>query len=198
MIDAPPGVLTCVYDGPAALARAVASDAEWLWLLAPGARPHGDALRQLLDAVEPEGAPRATVLAGVLADARGALLDDRVQPAPAIDTAAALRLVGQRLLPLRSAAFAHCLVARAAFERHGLPDAARFGPFAAEEWTARVLRTEPGYLVASSAIVLAHHAERAGRTPRALHLRATLRMLGTGTWTRGEAARALRRALTGS
>jgi hypothetical protein len=186
-----------VHDGSDALVQALASEAEWLWFLAEGARPRHDALERLVAAIEPEDAAPATVLAGLLVDEHGEALDDRIQAAPRIDSDAAVRLVGQQLLPIRSAGFAHCLVARAAFSRHGLPDVRRFGPFAAQEWTARVLRSEPGYLVPASVVVLPTLAERADRGAPLLHLLAAMRMLPTGTWSRGDAARTLWRALAG-
>jgi hypothetical protein len=135
------------------------------------------------------------VLAGLLVDEHGDMLDDSLQPAPRIDSTAAVRLVRQRLLPIRSAGFGNCLVAGAAFSRYGLPNNRKFGRFAAEEWTARVLRKEQGYLVPASVVVLPTRTAAADRSAARSDLLATIRMLRTGTWTRGDAARALRRAL---
>jgi hypothetical protein len=192
---AAPGAVATVQGDVDAFARALASDAEWLWFLADGARPRDDALECLLAAIDPEGAAPAAVLAGLLVDDRGALLDDSLQAAPRIDSAEAVRLVRQRLLPIRSAGFGNCLVARAAFIRHGLPNERKFGPFAAEEWTARVLRDEPGYLVPASAVVMPAPREAPDRSAALSDLRAMVRMLPTGTWTRGYTARALWQAL---
>jgi hypothetical protein len=185
-------VVATVPGETGALTRALASGAEWLWFLAAGARPRDDALERLLAAAEPEHAAPATVLAGVLVDDHGDMLDDGFQPAPRIDSADAVRLVHQRLLPLRSAGFGNCLVAQATFSRHGIPDERRFGAFAAEEWTARVLRTEPGYIVPASVVVVPGDPAAAGRAD----LLATIRMLRTGTWTRNDAARGLWRAVS--
>ena len=195
--EAPPRVVTVAYDRPDEFARALASDAEWLWFLAAAARPRADALERLLAAIEPEDAAPATVLAGLLVDDRGDLLDDSLQAAPRINSGEVIRLVEQRLLPIASAGFANCLVARAAFSRHGLPDTRKFGPYAPEEWTARVLRDAAGYLVPASVVVLRAPAEPANRRAAVSHLLATIRMLPTGTWTRGYAARALWRAVSG-
>ncbi|HWH95418.1 MAG TPA: hypothetical protein VNT03_16270 [Baekduia sp.] len=186
-----------VGAGPDALAQALATPAEWLWFVAERARPREDALDLLLAAVEPEDAAPATVLAGLLVDERGAPLERDLQATPRLDAEAAVHLVRQCLLPIRSAGFAHCLVARVEFDRHGLPDHRRFGPFAGEEWTGRVLRESVGYLVAASAVELPAQAERPDRGPSLLHLRAAMHMLPTGTWSRGDAVRALRRAVTG-
>jgi hypothetical protein len=189
------GAVATVQGDADAFASALASDVEWLWFLADGARPRNDALDCLLAAIEPEDAAPATVIAGLLVDDRGALLDDSFQAAPRIDSGEAVRLVRQRLLPIRSAGFGNCLVARAAFIRHGLPNDRRFGPFAAEEWTARVLRDEPGYLAPASAVVMPTPREPPDRGSALSDLLATVRMLPTGTWTRGYTARVLSHAL---
>lgn len=194
MSAATPSVATVLHERPGALAQALESGAEWLWLLAEGARPRDDALECLTSASRPKDAAPAALLAGLLVDESGRPLEDRVQAAPSIDSAEAVRLVRQRLLPIRSAGFANCLVARALFDRHGLPDAGRFGVYAAEEWTARVLREEQGYLVPASVVVLPPRAAPAGGG--LANLLAAARMVPTGAWTRGDAAGALGRALT--
>jgi len=176
-----------IRPGPDAYRQALAADADWIWFLAAGGRPRGDALEHLLTATRAEDGASPAILAGLLVDERGVALDDSLQPAPRIDPREAVRLVRRRLLPLRSAGFGHCLVERAAFSRHGVPNDSRFGAFAAQEWTARVLRGEPGYLVAESVVVLAGGASGMERAS----VRAAVRMLPTGTWTRGEAARVL-------
>ena len=180
-----------VAEGPGALERALASGADWLWLLGAGARPRDEALERLLAAVEPEGAARAVLLAGLVVDDRGVPLDDSLQPVPRGDPAESIRLVRQRLLPIRSAPFANCLVARHVFDRHGLPDTRTFGPHAPLEWTARVLREDAGYLVPASEVAMPPPAGPAGRRAALADLLATLRMLPTGAWSRGDAARAL-------
>jgi hypothetical protein len=191
MTEASPRVATVAWGVAGALEAALASDAEWLWLRAQGAEPRDDALAPLLAAVEPEGAARATVLAGIALDKRGQPLQGDAQPAPAIDSAEAVRLVERRLLPLRSAGFANTLVERSAFERHGVPDARRFGRHAPAEWTARVLRTETGYIVPASVVVIPPGAGTAGADGALSELLATARMLRTGTWTRGDSAGAI-------
>ena len=181
-----------VGAGPDALAHALATEAPWLWFLAPGARPREDALDVLLAAVAPEGAAPPTVLAGLLVDEHGVPLERDLQATPQLDAEAAVELVRHRLLPIRSAGFQHCLVARASFDRHGLPDHARFGPYAGHEWTARVLGDSAGYLVAASVVELAAGAAPTGSFAQ---LPAAVRMLRTGAWSRGDAVRALRRAV---
>jgi hypothetical protein len=191
MTEASARVATVAWGAPGALEAALSSDVEWLWLRAQSGQPRDDALPALLAASRPEGAARATVLAGMALDERGRPLEGDAGPAPAIDSAEAVRLVERRLLPLRSAGFANTLVERSAFERHGVPDGRRFGRHAPAEWTARVLRTETGYIVPASVVVIPAGAGTAGGDGALSDLLATARMLRTGTWTRGDSAGAI-------
>jgi hypothetical protein len=167
----------------AQLSAAVAGDADWLWLLAPAARPRPDALACLLAGAAAE--PRAWLFAGMVLDGGGEPLE-RELPAPARgDVSAVIRSAAQGLCPIRHATFANCLVRREAFARYGLPDTAAFADFAASHWTARVLADEPGYLCARSVVTIADRHQ-----PHAVL--ATLRMIRSGVWTRGESLAALR------
>jgi hypothetical protein len=162
-----------------------------VWFLASGAHPAEDALERLLAAIEPAGMPRASIISGMAVDEHGRPRDRELAVGGHGDGRVLLEAVGQRLLPLRYATFAHCLVARDAFRRHGLPDTRSFGPHAPVEWSARLLRQEAGYLVPASTVVLPGPA---GATDRRAALRAvgpTLRMTRTGAWTRGESLQAL-------
>jgi hypothetical protein len=179
-----------------ALEQAIASDADWLWLLADGAQPASDALERLLDAVEPAGEPRAALVAGLVNDGSGRVIGDALPGFLQNDDDAVLRLVAQRLLPLRSATFDHCLIRRTCFVHHGVPDTEALGRHAPVAWTARVLRDAPGYFTPLSIARLAGppRSEPPPRWPAATMN--TLRMTRTGGWTRGESARALARLLT--
>ncbi len=182
-----------VFAGPGALARALGSDAQWLWFLAPGAQPREDALAQLVGAVrlELELEPRASLVAGLVLDERtGRPLEDELPAPDGADVAAVIRLVGRHLCPIRHAPLANCLVERAAFDRHGPPDVRAFGRHAAVEWTARVLRSEPGRLCADSVVVLAAAPPRRGARSALAAVPATLRTARSGAWTRGEALQA--------
>ena len=176
-----------LFIGPGALQRAIASAADWLWVLAPGASPQSDALARLIDSASPPGDGPAVLLAGMVRDAGGRAVSAELPAGDERRLTDVVRLVGQRLLPIRNATFANCLVARDCFVRHGLPDSGRYGRYAPTEWTARVLREETGYFVASSVVVVSEAIARPTRPNAAL-----LRMLRSGAWNRGEAISQLR------
>jgi hypothetical protein len=183
-----------VFAGPGALARARASDAQWLWFLAAGARAREDALQRLLLAAEPADEPRASLVAGMVLDEHDRRPVEDELPAPdRADIGAVIHLVALHLCPIRHATLANCLVARAAFERHGCPDVRAFGRHAAVEWTARVLRMEAGRFCADSVVVLSPAEPRRGPRSALAHAPATLRMARSGAWTRGESLEAFAR-----
>lgn len=188
-----PASLADVLVGPGALARGVAGDSDWLWLLADGARVRGDALPRLLGAVTPAGEPAAALVAGIVLDGGGHPVDALLPAADQSDTSLVLRLAAARLCPVRHASFAHTLVRRADFERFGLPDERAYGRYAPEQWTARLLREEPGRLCAESVVTL---PAMATPNPRGLGatfagVAATVRMARSGVWTRGETLHAV-------
>jgi hypothetical protein len=182
---------TIALTGSGALQRALGSGADWVWFLSSGAQPAEDALERLLAAIEPAGARRASLLCGMVVDEHGRPRDRELAAGSQGEGRVLLELVRQRLLPLRYATFAHCLVARDAFARHGLPDTRSFGPHAPIEWCARVLRHEAGYLVPASTVVLRGTTEATDRRAALRAVGATLRMTRTGAWTRGESLQAL-------
>ena len=169
-----------VLVGAGALVEALASEADWLWFLAAGARAEAGALQRLLDAVQPAGEPAAAIVAGMVRDGAGRALEGWLPAPDRRDLAAVIRLLPLRLCPIRHAPLANCLVRREALERHGPLDERRFGPYAAVEWSARVLRAEPGRLCAEAVAVVF-----SPRRP-AVDAAAALRMARTGAWTRGE------------
>lgn len=179
-----------VFTGPDALARAHAAGASWIWVLEAGAVPRPDALERLVAAQAPPGAAGATLIAGAVVDDAGRVRDAAV-PGFRIERPDVIELAGRGLLPIRHAPLAHCLVAREALTRHGFPDTARFGPYAAQEWSARVLRDADGYFDASSVVVSAAANGRPG--PR--DAPALARMLRSGAWSRGDQLAALSRIL---
>ena len=185
--------VVAVTAAPGALSRALAAPGRerWLWLLAPGAHPRPDALELLKAAIEPPESARAAIVAGVVVDPDGASVAAELPAGDRHDDAAVIRLAGVRVLPIRSAPFAHCLVDRTTFAEHGLPDERTYGRHAAREWSARVLRGSPGYLAATSVAVL-ERPRPVPTTSQALRaLAPTLRMTRTGAWTRGESVEAL-------
>ncbi len=189
-----------VFAGPGALARARACDADWLWFLAARARVREDALQRLLGAVEPEAEPRAALVAGMVLDERdGRPVEDELPAPDPSDIGVVIRVIPRHLCPIRHATLANCLVARAVLQRHGEPDTRRFGRYAAVEWTARVLRSEPGRFCADAVAVLSPApGGDAPARPTLAAAAATLRMARTGAWTRGESLQALGRLAAGA
>lgn len=125
--------------------------ADWLWLLDGSAVPRPTALAELLRAVVAlDGLPEPVVLSGKVVDRDGALVPGqtawwyRRAATPVVMRAATLRM-----LPIRAARSGSLLVrAEAAGASPPVPELD--GPGAALEWTARLLRREPGYLVPAS------------------------------------------------
>ena len=169
----------------ASLAAALATGAEVVWMLEPGAAPAPAALEHLLDALGPPGeAPLATGLALELSGRPADALTPRGKQLDVEELAAG----GLRRLPVRYAHLANTLVRRDAIERAGLPQAS-FGPYAAQEWTTRLLAGRRAWLDPASIVSLP--AGWAPRHPGWRDAAATLRMLRTDAWSRGEALRAL-------
>jgi len=181
-------VLDAVLGGNAGLARATTAGADWLWFIGSGARPRPDALERLLEGAHPTGEPSAAMVAGLVVDQTGQPVEELVPAPDHLDPAKAIRLAERRLIPIRHAPLANCLVERRALERHGLPQPASFGPHAARVWTAHVLRHAPGYLAALS---MAELDMPPGRAPRVGTPTETIRTARSGVWTRGETLRAL-------
>ncbi len=182
--------LACSFAGSGALERAVALDFEWIWFIAPGAQPRCDALERLFEAVQPDGEPPAVLVAGMVLDSNSRPLDHELPAADHTDMNVVIRLVSRGLLPVRHVTFAHCLVERRAFLRHGLPDTRRFGRYAPLDWTARALREGTGYFNPRSVVTLARNALPARESALSATL-TTLRMARSGAWTKGESVRAL-------
>jgi len=174
-----------VFHGRDAVARAVASGADWIWLLADGAVPCADALERLLEARELDGEPAGSLLAGMVLGASGRPVGRELPAGDGRSFEDLIRLTSKQALPIRYATFANSVVARDCFVRHGLPDARRYGPYAPIEWSARVLRDVRGYFIPASVVTL----ERAGsgRGAGLATIPSLTRMLRSGIWTRGEA-----------
>jgi hypothetical protein len=124
--------------------------ATWLWLL-QDVEPEPGAEDALLEAAA--RAPEAVLLAPRLLEADGSLRFVRSWPDYADPTRIAVD-AERCLLPLREASFRGALVRADAADRLGPPPAGdeRFDP--APEWTARLLRGAPGYLVPAAAVRL--------------------------------------------
>ena len=127
---------------------------DWLWLMDDDTLAQADSLARLL-----EGAARAPAGPPLLVGSRVLWKDERLHPmnAPVArwrSRRAMAEGVAHGLLALRYATFVSVAVRREAIERFGLPLAHFFIWGDDVEFTARVLRDSPGYLVPESAV---HH-----------------------------------------
>jgi hypothetical protein len=179
-----------VFAGADGLARAISSEAAWLWLIEGGGSPHADALERLCGASAIAGEPPAAVVSGIVRNPEGVPLESELPAVGHLDVGAVVRLAERRVAPIRHATFANCLVERSAFLRHGMPDP-RFGRYAAVEWTARVLRDRAGRFCPASVVIRDSGVAPCEEASRFAEAAATMRMVRSGAWTRGESAREL-------
>ena len=124
------------------------SGAELLWMLDGGAVPGPDALEHLLGAISEPGA--AALVTGLPLDERGVPLDG-LTPRGVQELPAMLAAAPRRRMAVRYAHLSNTLVRREAVDRHGLPRPA-LGPYAAREWTSRVLEGGSTWLVPQSRV----------------------------------------------
>jgi GT2 family glycosyltransferase len=164
-----------------------ASGFEWVWLMDDDTLPSSDALAELLRA--------GSDVPALLLASKAVWTDGRLHPMNAVgpdrrsfDRLARSASVG--LLPIRSATFVSLLVHRDAIDRYGLPHAEYFIWSDDIEYTARVTRRDPGYLVPSSVVV---HATKTAYTAASstgdrfyYHVRNTLYMLRSRSWALDE------------
>ena len=143
-----------IVDGNGSLrdaaARALATDASWLWVLDGSAAPRPGALLALLTALERvDGPPGPVLLAGVVMTADEEV-DSRLAPwSRALPAEKVMAAAGRRLFPIR-AAVGSVLVDRGGIERGSAPRPELQPSSALLEWTARLLRRREGYWVAES------------------------------------------------
>jgi rhamnopyranosyl-N-acetylglucosaminyl-diphospho-decaprenol beta-1,3/1,4-galactofuranosyltransferase len=183
----------------AGLERAYADGFDWIWLMDDDTIPTASALEALLEAGDRDGLRPPTVLASKVLDVEG-----RVHPfnRPWPRTGAFSDLIDAAatgLLMIRYASFVSVLIRRDAVERHGLPHAEYFIWNDDLEYTARLLRDEPGYLVPGSIV---HHKNEVGSGGAATasdryyyELRNKLFMLRSEAWGPNDKMDRLRLAL---
>jgi rhamnopyranosyl-N-acetylglucosaminyl-diphospho-decaprenol beta-1,3/1,4-galactofuranosyltransferase len=126
---------------------------DWLWLMDDDTLAEPDALQALIEgaARAPDGAPALLVSRALWKDGRLHPMNrPRVRWGSPGDVALA---AGTGLVALRSATFVSLLAPRSAVERFGLPPAHFFIWGDDFEWTSRVLRDAPGYLVPESTVL---------------------------------------------
>lgn len=154
-------VVACRGGNRRVLSEALAGGATWVWVIDIGVVPAPSALERLLDPLAaPSDLPPPMLLAGRVVGP-----DNRLDPASApwprlTRKDVAVVACRHRLLSIRATRHGSLLVHRRAIERHGLGVG---GPRTADdgfEWTARILKHEPGYLVPRSFAL--RHDRRAG------------------------------------
>ncbi|MDQ3647737.1 MAG: hypothetical protein M3433_03990 [Actinomycetota bacterium] len=134
---------------------ACSTAAEWIWLLDGLAVPGPDALEALLEGAARGGSgPRACVRAGGRVVTGDGETHPRALPWPVLlDKEAVLSAAAQRLVAVRAARHGSLLVRRSAIETEGLPRTEYRARGDDLEWTSRVLRAGPGFLVPGSVAV---------------------------------------------
>ncbi|MGI8622401.1 MAG: glycosyltransferase family 2 protein [Solirubrobacteraceae bacterium] len=133
---------------------------EWLWVMDDDTIPEPDALERLLERLDDlDGLPEPSILASKII-----WTDGRVHPmnppGPALlDVDLFVRAVGRGLIPLRASTFPSMLVRADAIRRHRLPQKHFFLWSDDIDFSGRILRFEPGYMVPASVAV--HKTETA-------------------------------------
>lgn len=168
---------------------ALAGPDDWLWLMDDDTIPTPSCLEALLDAAGRLGEEPALLSSKVV------WTDGTLHPMnwPGFERTRVERVVAASelgLMPLRTATFVSLLVNRRTVTRHGLPLRRYFLWSDDIEYTARVLRREPGYLVPTSVAVhktqRPHTALSASGDRFYLHVRNTLYMLRGSAWAPAE------------
>lgn len=154
----PPDATVQVETTPGGLADALSASqsaaADWVWLVGPDVAPEATALEALLAPLARLEALGHPVLFSGKVVGRDGRLDLERPPWPRL-LARELAMTGadHRLAALRAARYGSLLIHGRAIELHGPPRADFAGDGADLEWTSRILRDEPGYLVPKSIAV---------------------------------------------
>jgi hypothetical protein len=134
----------------AGLERALATGADWIWVLDGTAVPRPDALRLLLEALDrTDGLPAPSLLTGVVVGADGRVDSSRSPWYRRYQLHVAVESADRGLLPVR-ASVGPALVSRDAAEAVLPSESASVSPAAVLEWTATLLPQRTGYLVPES------------------------------------------------
>lgn len=135
---------------------------EWIWLLDGLAVPASDALVALLAGAARGHGSRACVLAaGRIVTSEGEAHPGALPWPVLLDKQVALDAAVERLVAVRAARHGSLLVRRSAVEAQGLPRPAYRASGDDLEWTSRLLREGPGFLVPES--VAARRRDEADR-----------------------------------
>jgi rhamnopyranosyl-N-acetylglucosaminyl-diphospho-decaprenol beta-1,3/1,4-galactofuranosyltransferase len=174
----------------AGLRRAHAGGFDWIWLMDDDTIPTATCLQALLDAADLLPGRPPALLSSRVVWTDGQLHPMNQQGFERASTAAVVQAGELGLMPLRTATFVSLLVNRRAVDDHGLPLRRYFLWSDDIEYTARILREEPGYLVPASVSV--HLTDRPYTATSTsgdrfyFHVRNTLYMLRGPAWSRRE------------
>jgi GT2 family glycosyltransferase len=142
--------------------RGLESGHEWLWVMDDDTIPSDDALALLLEASERTEGPPPALLASRINWTNGRLHPMNV-PMPHLgDLDRLAGNVERGMLALRASTFPSLLVRAAAVRRHGLPRKSFFIWSDDIDFTMRILRDEPGFLVPAS---VATHKTKTAHAP---------------------------------
>jgi GT2 family glycosyltransferase len=171
------------------LRRAHATGFEWIWSLDDDTIPEPDCLECLLAAADGL-ADEPVLLSSKAVWTDGHLHPMNQQGFERLRTGRVIAASERGLMPLRTATFVSLLVHRHAIDRHGLPLRRYFLWSDDIEFTARILRHDPGYLVPASVAVhktdTAHTAINAAPARFYFHVRNSLYMLRGTAWAPSE------------
>lgn len=162
----------------------------WLWLVDDDTIAAPDALERLLAAPWREGGlPEPSLLSSRVNWSDGTPHPMNTPILRRRDTEGLVQAAAVGLLPLRAATFVSLLVSSRAIDRHGLPRQEFFLQADDIEFTARVLRSEVGYLVPDSVVehrTATAHSFMSDPFRFYFHLRNTLYMLRGPAWAPAE------------
>ena len=168
--------VTVVTIGSVGGIPALASDADTplLWLLVPDAVPEDGALDALL-----EHAP--VPAASLVVDGQGSPVEPLLGRFTEGDVEGLLDGAARHRVPLRHCPVTSLLVQRELVRDLPGPDTRRFGPYAGNEWTARLFARSAGFLVPASRV-------KTPGPPKGSPWHA-LRVAPRAGWRRGETVR---------
>ncbi|MFZ0039917.1 MAG: glycosyltransferase family 2 protein, partial [Solirubrobacteraceae bacterium] len=175
------------YEG---LRRAHANGFDWIWLMDDDTIPTPTCLKELLDAAERVPGQDPALLSSKAVWTDGRLHPMNYQGFERARTEAVVEASQLGLMPLRTATFVSLLVNRRAIDAHGLPLRRYFLWSDDIEYTARILRRDPGYLVPASVSVhktsRPHTAISTTGDRFYYHVRNTVYMLRGTAWAPSE------------
>lgn len=168
-----------VYETVVQPSACVQGTAPWLWLVDDRTVPSATALEYLVAAFALTGLPEPALVASRIVDDRGRTHRGFLPWPERARHELAVAACEHHLMAIRAARRGSMLVPRRTVEQLGLPPGTASGDL---EWTARVLRGRPGYLVPRSETVRKGTPSRAGASSP----RASLRLLAGDSLTPSE------------